>query len=104
MMSMQDTGKKGGGSGALETIGKLALGPIGYKLITNGGLGGLIYDELKGDKKKKRDAAGNEVADTDTPQTTMRRGGKVKKMAKGGSASSRADGIARKGKTKGRMV
>jgi hypothetical protein len=28
----------------------------------------------------------------------------VKKMAKGGSASRRADGIARKGKTKGRFV
>ena len=28
----------------------------------------------------------------------------VKKMAKGGSASARADGIATKGKTKGRIV
>jgi hypothetical protein len=34
----------------------------------------------------------------------MKRGGAVKKMAKGGSASSRADGCATKGKTKGRMV
>ena len=35
----------------------------------------------------------------------MKRGGKVKKMAKGGStASKRADGCATKGKTKGRMV
>jgi len=34
----------------------------------------------------------------------MKRGGKVKKMAHGGSASSRADGIAQRGKTKGRMV
>jgi hypothetical protein len=28
----------------------------------------------------------------------------VKKMAKGGSASSRADGIAQRGKTRGKMV
>ena len=35
--------------------------------------------------------------------TDMKKGGKVKKMAKGGSASSRADGIAQRGKTKGRM-
>ena len=28
----------------------------------------------------------------------------MKKMAKGGSASSRADGIAQKGKTKGKML
>ena len=35
----------------------------------------------------------------------MKKGGKVKKMAKGGStASKRADGCATKGKTKGKMV
>ena len=32
-----------------------------------------------------------------------KRGGKVKKMAKGGSASSRADGIAQRGKTRGKF-
>ena len=36
---------------------------------------------------------------------SFKKGGKVKKMAKGGStASKRADGCAKKGKTKGRMV
>lgn len=35
---------------------------------------------------------------------TFKRGGSVKKMASGGSASSRGDGIATKGKTKGTMV
>lgn len=34
----------------------------------------------------------------------FRKGGKVKKMAGGGSASSRGDGCAMRGKTKGRMV
>jgi len=33
----------------------------------------------------------------------MKKGGKVKKMASGGMASSRGDGIAQRGKTKGRM-
>jgi hypothetical protein len=33
----------------------------------------------------------------------MKKGGAVKKMASGGSASSRADGIATKGKTRGKM-
>ena len=33
----------------------------------------------------------------------LKKGGKVKKMASGGMASSRGDGIAQKGKTKGRM-
>jgi hypothetical protein len=32
------------------------------------------------------------------------KGGKVKKMAKGGSASSRADGCAQRGKTRGKMI
>jgi len=40
----------------------------------------------------------------DVSDMSMKRGGKVKKMAHGGSASSRADGIAVKGKTKGRIV
>ena len=34
----------------------------------------------------------------------MKKGGMTKKMAMGGSASSRADGVATKGKTKGAMV
>lgn len=34
----------------------------------------------------------------------MKKGGRVKKMASGGSASKRADGIAAKGKTRGKMV
>jgi hypothetical protein len=34
----------------------------------------------------------------------MKKGGKVKKMAKGGSASSRGDGCCVKGKTRGRMI
>ena len=34
---------------------------------------------------------------------SYKKGGKTKKMASGGSASSRADGIAQRGKTKGRM-
>jgi hypothetical protein len=34
----------------------------------------------------------------------MKRGGKVKKMAKGGSASKRGDGCATQGKTKGKFV
>jgi len=43
----------------------------------------------------------------DLPELKKKKGGTVKKMAKGGkvsSASSRADGCCSKGKTKGRMV
>ena len=41
---------------------------------------------------------------TSIPDSEMKRGGAVKKMSSGGSASSRADGCAVKGKTKGQMV
>jgi hypothetical protein len=34
----------------------------------------------------------------------MKKGGAAKKMASGGSASSRADGIAQRGKTKGKLL
>ena len=52
----------------------------------------------------------NSKENKDTSDMTYKRGGAVKKMnmggmgyAKGGSASSRADGIAIKGKTRGKM-
>ena len=45
------------------------------------------------------------VAEEAPAGAMMRKGGKVKKMAKGGStASKRADGCATKGKTKGRFI
>jgi len=38
------------------------------------------------------------------PPMGMKKGGSVKKMSSGGSASNRADGCATKGKTKGKQV
>ncbi len=58
-------------------------------------------DKVK-DAEKERDDYKNQLAAMQAPR--MKKGGKVKKMAKGGSASSRADGCAIKGKTKGRFV
>jgi len=74
-------------------------------------------------KKKKRGEEG-EGGSRPTTEPTMKKGGKVSsaatavhkheramhkgkpltKMAKGGSAAKRADGIAKKGRTKGKMV
>ena len=45
----------------------------------------------------------NDPLPVDWDKNGKAKGGSTKKMAKGGSASSRADGIARKGKTRGRM-
>jgi hypothetical protein len=44
-----------------------------------------------------------DAADINRMGSDFRKGGRVKKMAGGGSASSRGDGIAMRGKTKGRM-
>lgn len=70
-----------------------------------GGLRGLspammAIDAVK-DKKKRK--PGEPIDGGASEETGMKRGGKVKKYAKGGSASSRGDGIAKKGKTKGKM-
>lgn len=88
------------------------------KIARHGGLGlaGLMLA-----KKKKRDEVGGRdrpsvggPGDVDAmmgrsaPRMVaegMKKGGKVKKMAKGGStASKRADGCCTKGKTRGRFV
>ena len=45
--------------------------------------------------------SGNDIG-TGSPVNTKKKGGMVKKMASGGTASSRADGIAQKGKTRGK--
>ena len=55
--------------------------------------------EMKGVKEgSKADMA------MDKKQMAMKKGGGVKKMASGGSASARADGVAQRGKTKGKML
>jgi hypothetical protein len=63
---------------------------------------------LASSQRKKLRANRAEDAAKDAEEASaggMKRGGKVKKMAKGGStASKRADGCATKGKTKGRFV
>jgi len=54
----------------------------------------------KQDAMAKRDAS---MSSYMPRRDSMKHGGAVKKMASGGSASSRADGIAQRGKTRGKM-
>jgi hypothetical protein len=66
------------------------------------------YDEVVDAKMLvKKDAAYNAADSTPANPAplymTKTPGGKAKRMASGGSASSRADGIAQKGKTRGKM-
>jgi uncharacterized membrane protein YebE (DUF533 family) len=109
-------------------IGKLlgSISPV-YGAVTGRGVFGDVQKALgpaaglafqagkayRDDKKNKAEAAASDAAkkaDFDAKRRaasgmTMKKGGKVKKMASGGStASKRADGCATKGKTKGRFV
>ena len=56
--------------------------------------------EIKG---KGKEGSKQEEA-FDKSQMMMKKGGGVKKMASGGSASARADGVAQRSKTKGKML
>ena len=53
---------------------------------------------------KKKGAPASMMKHEKAEMMGMKKGGGVKKMAAGGSASSRADGIAQRGKTKGKML
>lgn len=75
-----------------------------------------IRDQKEDDRDKKKERAAEMAkvsAAINRPTTAalmapkmpmMKKGGAVKKMAAGGSASKRADGCAQRGKTKGRMI
>jgi len=56
------------------------------------------------EKKGMKEGSKADMALDKKQMMGMKKGGGVKKMANGGSASSRADGVATKGKTKGTMI
>jgi hypothetical protein len=74
--------------------------------------GGMAKEDMKMDKAQDKAMIKKAIGMHDkqehkgehTDLSALKKGGKVKKMAGGGSASSRADGCASKGKTKGTMV
>jgi hypothetical protein len=65
--------------------------------------GGPTAKELD-DYERKQDAGIYTAEKGKPPQDVDSKSAPVKKLAKGGSASSRGDGIATKGKTRGTMV
>jgi hypothetical protein len=94
----------------LDPISRSVLGPLGSALITgkvdlaNSLPGVLMGARTLEERRAARETEAEEKAKKDAIPT-MKRGGAVKKMAKGGStASKRADGCCSKGKTKGRFV
>jgi hypothetical protein len=81
---------------AMSAEAGMSRGSRSFAGAGRGETGGASADALSrfNAGKEGYDEAGN----------AMKRGGKVKKMSSGGSASSRADGCAVKGKTKGTIV
>jgi hypothetical protein len=75
-----------------------------------GGLGGLSFgrvgDSVRSAVEPGRSFGSGVGATLSLPmkRVSKKKGGTVKKMAAGGSASKRADGCATKGKTKGKFV
>ena len=95
-------GMMGGLAGAAAKAGGVGMNDI----ARHGGYG-LMGLALAKKKKAEQVGAGGRTGPTvDRGENTkeFKKGGKVKKMAAGGSASKRADGIATQGKTKGKMV
>ena len=92
-------GVLGGGLGYGLASGKIGLGDIA-KYGGFGLAGVAARDALR--KKKKKKSGEPEGGMTAGAEPTMRKGGKVKKMAKGGKV--RGCGCAKRGLTKGKMV
>lgn len=82
----------------------------GLSKIADSGLGMLVPMSYLARSQRRKGSKAEDEAMTgrNTSRTVaegMKKGGKVKKMAKGGStASKRADGCCSKGKTKGKFV
>jgi len=90
-MPMVNKGGKMVPSFAADGVGKMAKG---------GEAKAMVGKEVAFMKKKGAPAA---MVKHEKAEMGMKKGGGVKKMAAGGSASKRADGVAKQGKTKGKM-
>ena len=98
-----------------RSVGNIAHGVTGNRRMSreNSALSPLEWEEVqKRAQRQRKFLKGPHLTDNDELKTekyeteNFKRGGKVKKYAKGGSVSSaskRGDGIAQRGKTKGRM-
>ena len=87
------------GKGGMGKAMRQGFGGIAPMMIARSG-----YENEEEERRAQEQAAMEQAA---AAEGGMKKGGKVKKMAKGGSvgsASKRADGIASRGKTRGRMV
>jgi hypothetical protein len=97
----QELFKKGGSMATKMNPGFMAM-----MAKKKAGSGKMAAFEKSGKDVEKKGVKEGSKADMamDKKQMMMKKGGAAKKMASGGSASSRADGIAKKGKTVGKFL
>ncbi len=86
--------------------GKMELFKKGGNTMATKGMNPFAKFEKSGKDKEKgmKEGSKKDMAMDKMQMGMMKKGGAAKKMASGGSASSRADGIAQRGKTKGKML
>jgi hypothetical protein len=98
-------GDGGGGMPAPTTSSAPAPAPVqSRRQMPIARTAGYVGPTVRGDNFQVSAGAGRQGSLGVGSRFAFKEGGKVKKMAKGGTASKRADGCATKGKTKGRFV
>jgi hypothetical protein len=97
--------KKGGSMATKMNPGFMAMMAKKKDGMKKGGMSMAAFEKSGKDVEKKGVKEGSKAdMAMDKKQMMMKKGGAAKKMASGGSASARADGVAVKGKTKGKML
>jgi len=101
----QELFKKGGSMATKMNPGFMAMMAKKKDGMKKGGMSMAAFEKSGKDVEKKGMKEGSKAdMAMDKKQMMMKKGGAAKKMASGGSASARADGVATKGKTKGKML
>jgi hypothetical protein len=90
---MAEGGDSSGGRGMTQTPGDKKLNSPGR----------YATKILPSSMKPLTKTSSNDMSDDDNKTVSAKKGGYIKKMASGGSASSRGDGVAQRGKTRGKM-
>jgi hypothetical protein len=90
--------------GVKQLIGQEFTKEKGMKKVKKMQMGGLTADAAGARAMDPRMAMAMEARRRAAAMGGMKKGGKVKKMKKGGTVKHKGDGIAQKGRTKGKMV
>jgi hypothetical protein len=98
--------KKGGSMATKMNPGFMAMMAKKKAGMKKGGMSMAAFEKSGKDVEKKgvKEGSKADMAMDKKQMMGMKKGGATKKMASGGSASSRADGVAQRGKTVGKLL